>query len=280
MPHTNEDLLNGRVQNDAVFVVTHEPREAGHSVVVDIGLTDSAVVLDKHASEYDQPYTIGDIRKGRGKAKGRNLWLLSGGTMIRDHRGRIAVALRDGNAADPFRFTNIGAGRCNDRFEAHCLEEMVSEFVLCVRQKNAGWVQVQLQPPAIPPLLSQIREQRQTIARWRITEVPVAGLLDWRRTSVRRIRRVRRGTKSLQVRWLMEGELMESENLQGYVVTDVRNHTTEFRLCYDLDLHAYRPGDVEIFSAEGTGYAKWVTRGYLRSMRKLHMVTPLLAVVP
>lgn len=272
--YTNDDLYTGVLQNDELFVVTGEPQIHGDSVVVDIELELPAVVFDRHAQKYDQPYTVSDIRAGR-TLEGKSLWLLSGGTLIRDEQGRFAIGLRDGNAADPFTYTNIGAGRCNSVFEDHCLEEMSSEFVLCV--KDAGeWNQVRLLDSEKPPLLSQLREQRQSIARWMIQKVPAAGLVDYRLTNVKQVSGSHAGMQTLTVRWLRSGQVERSETLHGFMLIDARNHTVEFRLGYDLDLSAYGPEETQIFFAEGTGYAEWMSEDRLRQLAHLGMVPPFI----
>jgi len=268
----NDDLLQGQAGNDDLFVVTREPnQDANGDWVVEVHLDDEAAVNDKRAGQYDQPYAIGDVRGGR--VEGR--WLLSGGTIIRDHDGRIAVGLRDGNAADPFHFTNIGAGRCDRKLEDHCLEEMVSEFIMCIKEGSDRWSQVLLNAPERPPLLHEIRANRQSIKRWKTRGIPDAGILDISRT------RVEKHTSdsvpnTLIVNWIREDKTVLKERLSGYVVKDAKNRTLEFRLVIAYDLSAYDSSDVEIFFAEGTGYAEWLTEDDLRLLAKLDMVTPFL----
>lgn len=275
MTYTNEDLFQVRLPIDHLLVVTEEPKKRRTGYIVDIDLAVPAAVHEKHAHKYQQPYTVGDVRRNSGPAKNKNLWLLSGGTIIRDHRGRFAVGLRDGNAADAFKFTNIGAGRCDQKLEDHCYEELVSEFILCVKERGK-WVQVQFRPPELPPLLQQVRSKRLTIERWKADDVPRAGLMPMSGTRIRKSPTPKRGLKGLQVNWTRNGKLVYRERLHGYLLLDVPNRTLEFRLPFALDLRAYRPAEVGVFFAEGTGYADWKSKQELQRLEALSMVTPLL----
>jgi hypothetical protein len=269
--YNNDDLLNGRAGNDDLFVVTSEAyQDTDSKWVVEVHRDDAAAVNDKRAAQYNQPYTISDVRGGQVKDR----WLLSGGTVIRDHEGRIAVGLRDGNAADPFHFTNIGAGRCDRKLKDHCLQEMVSEFILCIRGSGGRWAQVLLNAPERPPILNEIRANRQSIKRWKTREIPDAGILDISGTDVKQIRSS--GPDTLIVNWTRTGEPPLVERLSGYVIKDTNNRTLEFRLAVAYNLSKYKPSDVEIFFAEGTGYAEWLTEDELKCLAKLDRVTPFL----
>ena len=269
---TNFDLLQGMAGNDDLFVVTKEAKQDLHgNWVVEVHVDDGAAVNDKRAAQYNQPYAISEVRGG----KARGLWLLSGGTVIRDHNERIAVGLRDGNAADPFQFTNIGAGRCDRKLEDHCFEEMVSEFIVCIKNRHGRWAQVLLNAPERPPLLHEIRANRQTIERWKTREIPEAGIVDISKTRLVRTKDAR-APNTLIVKWISPGKTISEETLTGYVVKDRPNRTLEFRLAVVYDLERYNPSDVEIFFAEGTGYAKWLTKDELGKLVQLDMVTPFL----
>lgn len=143
-----------------MYVVMDEPREEGSGIVVTVDLERDAAVIDKHRANYPrQPYSVGDIRSGKD-----DLWLLSGGTLITDHQGRIAIGLRDGNATNPFAFTNIGAGRCDRSLQEHCMEEFHSELIVCVEDPE-GWVQMKFHESA--PDLSSVRQRRPAIGKWK-----------------------------------------------------------------------------------------------------------------
>lgn len=275
MTYTNEDMFQAKLPIDHLVVVTEEPKRQRTLHIVNIDLAAPAAVHEKHAHKYQQPYTVGDIRRNSGPAKNKNLWLLSGGTVIRDHRGRFAVGLRDGNAADAFKFTNIGAGRCDQKLEDHCYEELVSEFILCVKE-GGKWVQVQFCPPELPPLLQQVRSKQQTIEKWKADGIPRAGLMPVSSTRIKESPAPKRDLKNLEVNWTKNEELVHRERLDGYLLLDIPNRSLEFRLPYALDLHAYGPADVEVFFAEGTGYADWKSKQELQRLEALSMVTPLL----
>jgi len=280
MTYTNQHLYEAKLPIDHLVVVSGEPKPTRTEYVVQIDLAMPAAVHTKYAEDYDQPYTVDDVRENAGQAKGKNLWLLSGGTIVRDQRGRFAIGLRDGNAADAFKFTNIGAGRCDQKLEIHCYEELVSELVLCVKE-DGEWVQVQFLPPKLPPLLREVRSTLKTIERWKTGrgELSTAGLMPLSATRIKTIRSPKRGMKNLQVKWTKDGKLVDVERLHGYLFPDIENHTLEFRLPFALDLSVYKRDEVELFFAEGTGYAAWKSKAELRKLDALSMVTPLLRVM-
>jgi len=233
--------------------------ESNDSLLIQIRPETPAAVLDEKKSEYSQPYTISQIRDGTAP----DAWLLSGGTIIRDHRERIAVGQRDGNGADPFAFTNIGAGRCDQRLLNHCLEELCSELVLCVREKGI-WHQVDLGPTT--PDLVNLRKKIPTIANWKsFVKTPNFGLGVLTDPPFPCPMLGEKGAINITIDYCSR----QPETLEGYVWLDSTNRTVEFRLPVLIDLSKYKEEDVEIFFAEGTGYACWKSYQQLKKLVEL-----------
>jgi hypothetical protein len=258
MPCKNRDLLfwnQATPRTDQLYVVTEAPTvlisaQGARTTTVRVNLDACAAVLDSRADFYPGQPTVAQIRNGQEEG-----WLLSGGTLITDHRNYIAVGLRDGNAADRFMYTNIGAGRCDQRLQEHCYEERDSEFILCVKEGGA-WHQVifglhtiplhRLKKPDVDAVVAPILPNLGEVAPPQTTDKPLASAL----------------AGEIVVEWYDEKGISLSENLSGYVFVDNAVHTTEFRFGLQYDLSAYE--DVRIFYGEGTGYAEWQSLDQIR----------------
>ena len=270
---TNKDLFYHLVEDlDDLYVVTQAPEWTNTSVTITIDLDKKAAVLDTNQKRYPtQTYTVSDVRAGQSGG-----WLLSGGSVIFDEVGRIAVGLRNGNAADPFAYTNIAAGRCDRKFKDHCYQELASEFILCVKREKLGWQQANFGEGTVT--LAKIREELQPIAQWKtyVSPAPLEckGARPPMRTDLP-------GVINVTVYWKDKRATLCEENLQGFALVDGQNHTVEFRLPVEIDLSSY--DDSEIFYGEGTGYATWMFPTQIRELcgQVRHdgscVVTPFLA---
>jgi hypothetical protein len=259
MVYTNRDLLHwpaGRPRTDSLYVATEPPKHRGATLSVRIHLDSPAAVLDSHAGSYPKQPTVSSIRAGDG-----SIWLLSGGVLINDQDGRIAVGLRDGNAADPFAWTNIGAGRCDRALEEHCLEERDTEFILCTKGEEA-WHQV-VWGPHTPSLWAL----EKPCVRWAIQEIlevlapvetPLSPIPLARSTLPTRLR------GSILVEWYDPQGCAFTEELPGHLLVDEEAHTTEFRLGLQVDLSEYE--GTCLFFGEGTGYGEWMSLVQLRAL--------------
>lgn len=262
MIYKNRDLLfwaENEPRSDELFVVTEEPvliRRTGleKTATVRIHLDALAAVLDQRADAYPNQPTVAQIHQGIIKG-----WLLSGGALIADHLDRIAVGLRDGNAADRFVLTNIGAGRCDRRLQDHCNEEHDSEFILCVKQ-GGTWHQIIFGPQTLPIKLLNKPDVHGHLAALgavmgsvelpALQHSPIASGL----------------TGQIMVEWYDHDGLHLAERLSGYVYIDRAVNTTEFRLAMRYDLSRYE--DLRIFFGEGTGYAEWLSLEQIRRLRQ------------
>jgi len=258
MPLKNRDLLYwnpAKPRTDELYVVTEAPAafitsQGTRTTMVRVNLDAKAAVLDSRADFYPGQPTVAQIRNGEEKG-----WLLSGGTLITDHRNYIAVGLRDGNAADRFMYTNIAAGRCDQRLQEHCYEERDSEFILCVKEGGA-WHQVifgqhtmplhRLIKPDVDASVAPILQNLGEVAPPSVTNKPLASAL----------------AGNIAVEWYDAKGISLTENLSGYVFVDSAVHTTEFRLALQYDLSSFE--DIRIFFGEGTGYAEWQSLDQIR----------------
>jgi len=85
------------------------------------------------------------------------------------------------------------------------------------------------------------------------------------------------GPDCVTLNWIdQEGKKKTEGPIRGYVLKDEDNKTLEFRLAVTLDLTDINQNEIEIFFAEGTGYAEWMTENNLRKFAELNMVTPFL----
>lgn len=266
---SNHALYRGDIGGDHLYIVANAPVNTGDHCHLTVDLDAPAAVLDsRRRGHLDQP-SVGDIRTGDDSR-----WLLSGGALITDHLGRIAIGLRDGNAADPFAFTNIAAGRCDRRLRDHCFEELYSELILCVRRASDGWAQLTLDQTT--PDLADLRRRRPAVSTWRpdVGEQPIKLMAD------ASLLEVQDGPSRLTVQWLDQGRIEHQETLSGYVLVDRPNHTVEYRMKVRLDLSPF--DDTAIFFAEGTGYALWRTAAQIQALVASEqvfgstLVTPLL----
>ena len=245
---TNRNLFDRTVDGlDDLYVVTQPPKSSFGKIDVRINLDEHAAVIDRYKLKYPlQSDTVSEIRDGKG-----GKWLLSGGAIIFDQAGRIAVGLRDGNASDPFAYTNIAAGRCDRKFKDHCYEELATEFVVCVKKDNRHWEQINFGKATIP--LDCIRKDRSTIVNWKQHVSPTMIVQE---VSYPRVRTNLPNLTTIQIYWEEKGLYQYEEQLGGFVLVDEQNHTVEFRLPVEIDLSEYHT--TEIFYAEGTGYATWM----------------------
>jgi len=247
---TNGTLLKNQGWDDKLYVVCHKPSHGAKGTEITISLAQTASVLERHKEGYVDQLIVEDIRAGT-----EDYWLLSGGVALFDQDDRLAIGLRDGNAADPFAYSNIGAGRCDQRLEDHCNEELASELVLFVKSDHEdAWhlvrfdnAQPQLSIQAFADTHPGIRKSspfRDLSASYR------GALLDCRPIAYKR-----RGVEHLIVRW--EGDEPLTEELDGYILIDSSNRTLEFRHCLQIDLRAYK--EIATYYTEGPGVALWKT---------------------
>jgi hypothetical protein len=268
----NKDLLNWPSNNrpDNLFVVTKPPKRNDNDVVINIHLDENAAVLDSDASLYPDQPTISKIREGKGSR-----WLLSGGTLITDQEGRIAVGLRDGNSVDPFIFTNIGAGRCDQKLIENCEQEMASEFILCLKKDDNHWYQADF--GQYTKLLTDLNRPD--------VKMCVEDIVNSFNKSGYMIDRFpyKRGTiqtdltGNISINWIYSGDTLQ-ESLKGYVLADAQNKTTEFRLGLILDLSGFT--DNRIFFGEGTGYAEWMSLDCIKDLVRAEEIAGRRFVTP
>ena len=269
----NRELFDQSVDHlDNLYVVTQAPQTVESRVSIDIDLDEDAAVIDRHRDQYPaQTYTVSEIRAGRSEG-----WLLSGGMIIFDHEGRIAVGMRDGNAADPFAYTNIAAGRCDRKFKEHCREELASEFVLCVQKPDGHWEQINFGKGTIP--LANVRKGIPSVAKWK-DYVSIPRLTS--KIFVPPTRSKLPEMTTLSIYWQEKSARVWEEHLQGILLIDRDNHSVEFRLPVEIDLSEFRSS--EIFFAEGTGFATWMFPKQIQEIGKqirfdgARTVTPFLA---
>ncbi|MDH4318897.1 MAG: hypothetical protein OEV64_10940, partial [Desulfobulbaceae bacterium] len=269
--HSNSDLFNRRAEGgDQLFIVASQPQPISGGYTISIAGNRPAAVLQRHAKSHDQPYTVEQVRHGLNQ----DHWLLSGGVLLTDHLGRMAIGLRDGNGPDPFVFTNIGAGRCDGKFIPHCLRELAEELILCLYKKE-HWIQVSFSPETPSPLLSLLRKKSPAIYSWNRAINPTDAPEPLESTGVTiKTPNHPKNISHLRVEWTdMEGTSPYSEELYGYLYLDPKNHTLEFRLPRILNLGSYRPEDTAIFFAEGTGYARWCSKEELKKLVAAKMTT-------
>lgn len=250
---TNQILLNhAEIRTDYYYVLTSEPIESKDSIVISVDLEQQVAVLDEYAQLTD--ISVANIRSGRLQG----LWLLSGGTVIIQdaHPPLVALGIRDANAADPFTFTNIGAGRCDQKLFAHCLEELASEFILCVRD-NGLWHQVNFGAAtrAIKKLYKSAVQKGvdELLQSDTYSSTPIQIPIDYRDPFHHKLFR------KVTIHW---GD--GAESLYGYVWLDWHNQTTEFRLPVVLNLSHFQ--STCIFFGEGTGYALWKSIQQIRAL--------------
>ncbi len=247
---------------DRLFVTTRPPCQQAARTVLDIHLEDRAAVLDSAAEKFPHQPAVGEIRSGSG-----DFWLLSGGSLIFDQKGDLAVGLRDGNAADAFLWTNIGAGRCDRKLLDHCLEEMATEFILCARDPQNVWHQVCLGPQTTPVRSLKVTAVDKKIKLLLNKMGPVTGILTIPYTDgpVAACPETR-----LTVRWKNGTLTVHEEKLEGFCLIDHKNKTIEFRLTARVDLSRFQ--ETVLFFGEGTGYGEWMSP---TALKKLIMAEPV-----
>lgn len=277
---TNRDLFEDPdgPRTDHVYVVTQPPIVNGKTVTVRVDLDAVAAVHDSYAAFYPHQPPLTTIADGNGES-----WLLSGGALITNEADKIAVGLRDGNARDPFMFTNVAAGRCDRRLEHHCYEETATEFILCVKSEGDVWRQVEFGSRQL--LLCNLNKPA---VKKRVTDVLASvfafgALLSPPPLSQRKALSTRSSILGIRlptdivVEWFDRQEAT-TERLEGYVFVDQDNKTTEFRLAIPLDLTPFV--DNEVFFGEGTGHAEWLSLDDIRALAaansRRELVTPFL----
>ena len=248
LPVTNKDLFEQLVDGlDDLYVVAQTPKCTKDGIEIRIDLDGEVAVIDKHKERFPfQNATVSAIRTGK-----HGGWLLSGGAIIFDQTGRIAVGMRDGNAADPFAYTNIAAGRCDQKFIKHCYEELASEFVLCISTDNCHWQQINFGKATVS--LDKIRKAQPAIAKWKKYVKSPKLKSD---VSIPLVRTGLQGMSTIKVCWEERNGCRCNEKLKGFLLVDKKNYTVEFRLPVEVDLSGYKAS--EIFFAEGAGYATWL----------------------
>ena len=268
----NLDLFRGRFRNDQLFITAREPVHSTNELMLDIYLEDEAVVLDSVHDEYPLQPTVNSIREYNSLH-----WLLSGGVLLRNEKYQLALGLRDCNAADPMTFTNIAAGRCNRKLYDHCLEELYSEVVLCVKDVRGDWIQLSLGPQAI-----RINDLDLPIVANKLNEIKYKLSSSGHPINCESYSDTGHCLfKHVVVNWKdKQAQIVHMESLSGYVVVDENHHTIEFRLPLQIDLSCYQ--DNVIFFAEGTGYAEWMTPAQIYKLHlseliaERHFLTPFL----
>ncbi|MBN1998254.1 hypothetical protein JW935_11915 [candidate division KSB1 bacterium] len=248
---------------DKLFITTLPPQQQENRISINVRSTDKAAVLDSAADKYPHQPTIGELRTGKGE-----FWLLSGGTLIFNQEECIAAGLRDGNAADPFLWTNIGAGRCDRKLLDHCREEMASEFILCAKNSNNRWQQVDFGPHTVPINSLRVAAVDKKMAAIQKMMDPSLHFLPtptYLETPPEGIQE-----KHVHVCWHDSVRIIHEELLQGFCLIDRKNKTTEFRLTVQLDLSPFT--ETVLFFGEGTGYAEWLSLEALNRLVKAEKV--------
>jgi len=280
---TNGDLYNWPTnvpRTDHLYVVTVPPNTRRKITTVQINFAVAAAVVDKCQNLYTQPYTVSEIQRGTGQH-----WLLSGGCLVTNQDKLVAVGVRDGNAADPFAITNLAAGRCDQRLEEHCKEEMASEFILCVQPRannparRRPWRQVKFSQ-ATTPLCSLNKAAVWTRTDPIVQDIFKSGGMSRKPPMTEAtLRSPLKGT--IVVEWRDGNRVIQCEKLKGYLWRDNRNKTIEFRRGVKINLSAY--ADSRIFFGEGTGYAEWIAVRDIRRLAKFrrfggrNVITPFLS---
>lgn len=258
-----------------LFITTREPKFSDHVTIIDIHLDDEAAVLDTVAEKFPFQQTVNDLRSAE-----KQLWLLSGGVLLRNHDDQLAIGLRDCNGADPLTFTNIAAGRCDRKLYDHSLEELTSELVLCVKKDQETWIQLtpgpdspkihELHLPMVKHALDNLRQRLEKSGNKSET-IPYESYQDDTHALFHQ----------LNVRWFDKvNRMICTESLAGYVLIDNEHHSTEFRLPLKIDLSMY--SEHVIFFAEGSGYAEWMSFAQIHDLylaerqAKRRFLTPFL----
>lgn len=281
MTFTNDALFRNQDHSDKLYVVCHEPRPNQEGTEITISRDQIASVLERNKKEpYDSQLSVDDIRRGTFK----DCWLLSGGVAIFDHKDRLAIGLRDGNAADPFAYSNIGAGRCDRLLRDHCNEELASELVLFVKvDRAAKWHLVRFNNQHSAFDIKDFADHHQGVSKGNLfrqilESYDASYIQDCTPTEYPG----KMGVQHLTVKWEGDGETF-TEDLHGYIFTDTEHRTVEFRLCLRLDLSAY--DYIGTFYTEGPGVAFWKTLPEIKALVqaqvswKSRLVTPLLEYV-
>ncbi|MCI0422505.1 MAG: hypothetical protein L0312_25350 [Acidobacteria bacterium] len=234
-------------------------------------------MLERNRNGYEAQLTVEEIRAGCIE----DCWLLSGGVALFDQDDRLAIGLRDGNAADPFAYSNIGAGRCDQRLEDHCNEELASELVLFVKTVREGeWRRVGFENDPTPFSIQAFADSHPGIRKSSLFREVCAS---YRGGTVQDCRPTeypnRAGVQHLTVRWEGDDSIL-TEELDGYIFVDSSNKTLEFRRCLRIDLSAYR--EIATYYTEGPGLALWKTVAeigalvHAQNAWSSRLVTPLL----
>ena len=262
----NFNLFERDIENDLLYITTREPVIKDHSIQIDVILLEEATVLDSAYTEFPEQCKVSEIRKGDGEK-----WLLSGGALLKDCMDHYAMGLRDCNAADPLSFTNIAAGRCDRKLFDHCIDELTSELILCVYDRNVGWMQLSLgsHTPDINNLQLPVVKNNINMIRHEINEsqncpkmIPYHIFIDHDNKLY----------KDIIISWIgKSGKPVHTEELSGYILLDNENKTTEFRLPIAIDISNY--AENKLFFAEGTGYAEWMTFDQIAALYKAEIST-------
>ncbi len=269
---TNGDLIRraraGRPSDD-IFVVCSPPvcDQTERILTVTIDKGEPAAALDSRHGGHPRQPLVRDIANGDGSR-----WLLSGGMLILDDQDRVAVGVRDGNAADPFAFTNIAAGRCDQGFKAHCLEEGRTELILMVRNEGA-WSQVDLGAGGLK--LCDLNKPDVARAVQGILAEGAPGVLALDKRLLLPPRQRRQPLWTLKVVWAgATGKRVETA--RGLVWKGPQ--TIEFRRPVRLRLSGMEGN--RIFFGEGTGYAEWWSHELLEKMALAEQVAGRRMITP
>jgi len=87
-------------------------------------------------NQHPDEFNISHIRDG----KYPDLFLLSGGLLIFE-KNNLALAMgeRNDKSSDPFCWTNIVAGRCDNYWQQHIFNELAEEFFLLLEQNEQSF---------------------------------------------------------------------------------------------------------------------------------------------
>lgn len=314
----NGDLLQAKKPRwrDKLFIVSREPvylkdKDAYEIVIHE---NDPAAVLDSLYSRYPEQPTVENIRRQgstenvRWRDEWEDLWLLSGGTLIFNEQGQIALGQHDEKSTNPFLWTNIGAGLCDQELQAHCMEELESEFILfvfvqeyedqdpvskrvCFRTQEELEI---LEPkPLGPQKLYTLDEKpfdkfiKDELDRIHRVNNPILQEYIHLESSTKPVRDKKLSMLRKNLEVILKGpsgwewDITKKGPYDGYTWKDEDNHTVEFRLHLQFDLTAFAKH--EIFFGEGTGNAMWkslheidnLVEGNFRR-RRVRLLTPFM----
>jgi hypothetical protein len=246
---TNGELLEISSEDMYCFSI-RPPETVGDRIRIQILPDDPAIAI---SNIREAPYDVRSVRAGKIK----DLWLISAGVLVFNEKLQLAMGKRNFMGTDPGLWTNLVAGRCDDRIKTHSIRELAEEFH-CYIRSNQGHKNRYIR--LLPDILKNT-DQLPFILMQKAVDYGSYEWIPFHWKSIRELTGIYlRQWKTIEIIWPDEVETFDA-----FVFLDEMNKTVEIRFAGQVRLKGY--GESFLLFPEGEMTAEWISLDQLLYLR-------------